>query len=526
MHAAAVLASRSTSRPPGFNVRTTVHEYGGGAYLVASGHGRSSPTSPTSGSTGRSSAADPSPITPETGRPRSVRGRRVDAGRPVADLRPRAARRRRPAGVVERAGRDPVRRLARSRATIALGPGLLLDAADLPDGSRLCWLEWDHPWMPWDGTELWVADLERRRPLRTSGRSPAGRRGVDLPARVEPGGRAALRLRPDRLVEPVPGARRRRCEPLHPAEARVRLAPMAVRRVHVRVPRRTGGSRASAERDGVQHVALLDSGVGRAASTSDVPHTAIAGRRSRRRRSRRLRRRRPVDPRSGRLARLTARSIDVLRSSASVDDRRRVSLGPAPDRVPDRGRLTAYALLLPAARTPTSAGAGRRAAAADRDEPRRPDLARPRRRSRPRHPVLDEPRVRGRRRQLRRQHRLRPRVPASGSNGNWGIVDTDGLHRRGALPRGAGRGRRRAAADPRRQRRRLHDALRARRSTTTFAAGASYFGVADLEAFGTGETHKFESRYLDTPGRPLPGGGATCTGRARRSTSSTRSPAR
>lgn len=28
-----------------------------------------------------------------------------------------------------------------------------------PDGSRLAWIAWDHPRMPWDGSELWVADL-------------------------------------------------------------------------------------------------------------------------------------------------------------------------------------------------------------------------------------------------------------------------------------------------------------------------------------------------------------------------------
>lgn len=29
-----------------------------------------------------------------------------------------------------------------------------------PDGTRLAWLSWDHPAMPWDATSLWVADLD------------------------------------------------------------------------------------------------------------------------------------------------------------------------------------------------------------------------------------------------------------------------------------------------------------------------------------------------------------------------------
>ncbi|MDH6606319.1 dipeptidyl aminopeptidase/acylaminoacyl peptidase [Streptomyces sp. SAI-208] len=49
--------------------------------------------------------------------------------------------------------RDAVRELTDDRHRFVTGPRLS------PDGSRAAWLAWDHPRMPWDGTELIVADV-------------------------------------------------------------------------------------------------------------------------------------------------------------------------------------------------------------------------------------------------------------------------------------------------------------------------------------------------------------------------------
>ncbi|MFC8359110.1 LpqB family beta-propeller domain-containing protein [Streptomyces griseorubiginosus] len=49
--------------------------------------------------------------------------------------------------------RDAVRELTGERHRFVTGPRLS------PDGSRAAWLAWDHPRMPWDGTELIVAEV-------------------------------------------------------------------------------------------------------------------------------------------------------------------------------------------------------------------------------------------------------------------------------------------------------------------------------------------------------------------------------
>ena len=57
--------------------------------------------------------------------------------------------------------------------------------------------------------------------------------------------------------------------------------------------------------------------------------------------------------------------------------------------------------------------------------------------------------------------------------------------------------------------------------TDVFAAGACYFGIADLVPFASGDTHKFESRYEHMLVGPWPEAEADSTASAARSTTST-----
>lgn len=141
--------------PPSFNVRTRVHEYGGGAYVVSGGTVFFSdfdsqrlfefaPGSP------------PRPITP-------------DAPLRYADgvLDPWRARIIAVREDHRGEGTEPENTIVAIDLAVG-GEGIVLvSGSDFvssprlsPDGRRLAWLSWNHPNMPWDGTELWVAGLE------------------------------------------------------------------------------------------------------------------------------------------------------------------------------------------------------------------------------------------------------------------------------------------------------------------------------------------------------------------------------
>jgi len=138
------------------NARTRVHEYGGGDYAV------SNDVVYFSNFTDQRvyeqvSGAPPRPITPLSEMRYAdfvldnLRGRLICVREDHTT-----------------AGQEPVNSLVGLGVEGAEDSGQVLVAGNdfyssprvSPDGSRLAWLTWNHPNMPWDGTELWVADFK------------------------------------------------------------------------------------------------------------------------------------------------------------------------------------------------------------------------------------------------------------------------------------------------------------------------------------------------------------------------------
>jgi dipeptidyl aminopeptidase/acylaminoacyl peptidase len=152
--------------PQGFNVRTRVHEYGGGAYVVAGGKvyfsnftdQRVYRTGSPAGSAEHDLAYAVTPadncfyadFAYDAKRNRLI-AVREDHGPAEAghDKEPETTLVAIPLDGAESAG-----------AVIASGYDFYSTPRVSPDGARLAWLSWRHPQMPWDGTELWVADIE------------------------------------------------------------------------------------------------------------------------------------------------------------------------------------------------------------------------------------------------------------------------------------------------------------------------------------------------------------------------------
>jgi len=155
--------------PAGFNARTRVHEYGGGAYCVAGGTVWFS-NDQDQRVYRQDGEGAPRPITP-AGATRYADGI-LDRGRNrliyVREDHGSGA----PAAV-----NSLVRVDVEGKGT----PVVLVEGNDFyasprlsPSASHLAWLTWNHPNMPWDGTELWVAEVTEDGSLRAAKKVAGG----------------------------------------------------------------------------------------------------------------------------------------------------------------------------------------------------------------------------------------------------------------------------------------------------------------------------------------------------------------
>ena len=140
--------------PPAFNARTTVHEYGGGAYLV------------DRGAVYFSNFKDQQLY-------------KQDPGKAPQQITT-AEKMRYADGVIDRrrnvifcvredhtsSDRDAVNTIVKvdpagdsAGEVIVSGNDFYSSPRLSPDGNRIAWLTWNHPNMPWDGCELWVGRL-------------------------------------------------------------------------------------------------------------------------------------------------------------------------------------------------------------------------------------------------------------------------------------------------------------------------------------------------------------------------------
>ena len=139
------------------SVRTRVHSYGGGAWWPDGADG----VYACNDADGRlwhvPAEGQPRPVSPE---PAFAHGLRYADGRPHGNgtvcVRENHL-------VVRQSGGEEANEIVRFSADGSGEPEVVAAGADFygwprpsPDGRRLAWVQWNHPNMPWDQTELWV----------------------------------------------------------------------------------------------------------------------------------------------------------------------------------------------------------------------------------------------------------------------------------------------------------------------------------------------------------------------------------
>ncbi len=151
--------SREIVTPEPFNVRSRVHEYGGAPYLVA--HGviyfsnfsdqriyQQAPEKP------------PAPLTPPENLFYADGVYDQRRSRLICIREDHAASDREPINTIVSIPLDPTE-VSQPGAILVSGDDFYASPRLSPNGNQLAWLSWNHPNMPWDGTELWIADIQQ-----------------------------------------------------------------------------------------------------------------------------------------------------------------------------------------------------------------------------------------------------------------------------------------------------------------------------------------------------------------------------
>ena len=138
--------------PAPFNVRSRVHEYGGGAFAA---HGDTIWFSNFSDNLVHAQVGDAAPV-----------ALTADSQQRHADFELDARHGRLIAVREQHGGDGEPRNTIVGIALDGSGSSTLAEGADFyacarvsPEGRRLAWLQWNHPDMPWQGTELWLAAI-------------------------------------------------------------------------------------------------------------------------------------------------------------------------------------------------------------------------------------------------------------------------------------------------------------------------------------------------------------------------------
>jgi dipeptidyl aminopeptidase/acylaminoacyl peptidase len=485
--------------PADFNVRTSVHEYGGGAYCIQRGVAYCSNFDDQRLYRVEPDAA-PVAITPDIPerRHRYADGRVTSDGALWIGVRECHAESDSAKDVVNELVAVPTDGSSEPRI-VASGRDFYSNPRVSADGTRLCFLAWDLPWMPWDGCELHVADLASDG-TASAIEHVAGADGEESIWQPEWSPSGDLVFASDRSgwwnLERIRGGQR---APLHPVAAEFGY------------PAWVFGARSFAflddgrivcgfERGGFTRFGVIDPESGELGEleigldswrtpyvwTDRAEAVVIAGS--------------PTVP--TRIVRVDVETGDVatVRTSMETEVSATYVSVPASIEFPTEGGLTAHALYYP----PTS-----------------PDFEAPEGEA----PPLIVETHGGPTDSANPTYSLGVQfwtsrgfalvdVDYGGStgygrayrerlNGQWGVVDLQDCVNaaRFLVERGD--------ADPNRL---LitggsaggYTTICALTFTDVFAAGATYFGIADLEQFGGGETHKFELQYEHTLVGPYP----------------------